>query len=105
NLNRVWLHVYEYNARAIGVYEKVGFRIEGRLRQDTFRDGGYWDTVVMGILHEEWQAAGGPAGRPPPPSPPSPPSPSRTLPRGRGRESAGPPSSARNAGSSRAYHE
>jgi RimJ/RimL family protein N-acetyltransferase len=56
NLNRVWLHVYEYNPRGIRAYEKVGFRREGVLRQDTFRDGRYWDTVVMGILREEWEA-------------------------------------------------
>ena len=53
NLNRLWLHVYEYNARAIRVYEKLGFRVEGRLRQDTFREGRYWDTLVMGVLREE----------------------------------------------------
>jgi RimJ/RimL family protein N-acetyltransferase len=56
NLNRVWLHVYEDNDRALRVYEKVGFRIEGRLRQDTFRDGRYWDTIVMAVLREEWKA-------------------------------------------------
>jgi RimJ/RimL family protein N-acetyltransferase len=56
NLNRVWLQVYEYNERALRVYEKVGFRTEGRLRQENFRDGRYWDTVVMGVLREEWEA-------------------------------------------------
>jgi RimJ/RimL family protein N-acetyltransferase len=56
NLNRVWLHVYEYNARARHVYDKLGFRVEGRLRQDTFRDGRYWDTLVMGLLRDEWVA-------------------------------------------------
>jgi ribosomal-protein-alanine N-acetyltransferase len=56
NLNRVWLHVYEYNPRALRVYEKVGFRTEGRLRQDTFRDGRYWDTFVMAVLRDEWEA-------------------------------------------------
>ena len=55
NLNRVWLHVYEYNPRAAHVYEKVGFRHEGRLRQAAFHDGRYWDTLVMGILREEWR--------------------------------------------------
>lgn len=54
NLNRVWLHVYDYNQRAIRAYEKVGFRKEGVLRQEMFRDGHYWDTVVMGILRDEW---------------------------------------------------
>jgi RimJ/RimL family protein N-acetyltransferase len=56
NLNRVWLHVYEYNEAALRVYQKVGFRTEGRLRQDTFRDGRFWDTIVMGVLREEWEA-------------------------------------------------
>ncbi len=57
NLNRVWLHVYEYNQRGIRAYEKVGFRREGVLRQDTFRDGRYWDTIAMAVLREEWISA------------------------------------------------
>jgi RimJ/RimL family protein N-acetyltransferase len=57
NMNRVWLHVYEYNPRGQHVYEKVGFRVEGRLRQETYRDGRYWDVITMGLLREEWQAA------------------------------------------------
>jgi RimJ/RimL family protein N-acetyltransferase len=55
NLHRVWLHVYEFNPRAVRVYEKVGFRHEGRLRQAIFHDGRYWDTLVMGLLHAEWR--------------------------------------------------
>ena len=57
NLNRVWLHVYEFNERALHIYQKVGFRTEGRLRQETFRAGHYWDTLVMGLLREEWKGA------------------------------------------------
>jgi RimJ/RimL family protein N-acetyltransferase len=57
NLNRVWLHVYEYNERAVRAYQKAGFRMEGRLRQETFRDGRYWDTFVMAVLREEWGTA------------------------------------------------
>ena len=53
NLNRIWLRVYEDNARAIRCYEKVGFQVEGRLRQDRFRDGRYFDTVIMGLLGGE----------------------------------------------------
>jgi RimJ/RimL family protein N-acetyltransferase len=56
NLHRVWLYVYEYNERAQRVYERIGFKVEGRLRQHTFRDGRYWDTVVMGVLRQEWEA-------------------------------------------------
>src|SRR5262249_62195912 len=57
NLNRVWLHVYEFNERGIRTYERVGFQKEGVLRQDHFHDGRYWSTIIMGILREEWQAA------------------------------------------------
>jgi RimJ/RimL family protein N-acetyltransferase len=55
NLNRVELHVHESNARGIRSYEKVGFRKEGVLRQESYRMGRYWDTIVMAILRDDWQ--------------------------------------------------
>jgi RimJ/RimL family protein N-acetyltransferase len=56
NLHRVWLHVSEFNPRGVRAYEKAGFRHEGRLRQDHFREGRYWDTLVMGVLRDEWRS-------------------------------------------------
>jgi ribosomal-protein-alanine N-acetyltransferase len=58
NLNRVQLEVYEFNKGAIRCYEKAGFQLEGRLRQTHFAEGRYWDTLVMGILRDEWRLAG-----------------------------------------------
>ena len=55
HLNRVQLHVYAYNLRGIRVYEKVGFRREGVLRQAHVYDNRFWDTVVMAMLCEEWE--------------------------------------------------
>jgi RimJ/RimL family protein N-acetyltransferase len=59
NLNRVWLEVHDDNARAIACYRKCGFREEGRLRQDRFSNGEYRDTMVMGVLREEFRALQG----------------------------------------------
>jgi len=59
NLNKVWLHVQDNNLPARRAYEKVGFKQEGLLRQDTFREGRYHDCVVMGILREEWNEGQG----------------------------------------------
>jgi RimJ/RimL family protein N-acetyltransferase len=56
NMNRVWLHVYENNVRGIKTYERTGFRKEGLLRQERYSEGRYWDTIVMAILREEWDA-------------------------------------------------
>ncbi len=59
NLNRVWLHVYEYNERAIRLYTRLGFTTEGVLRQDRYHGGRSWDTLTLGILREEWEARKG----------------------------------------------
>ena len=59
NLRRVVLHVHEDNDRAIACYRKCGFVEEGRLRQDRYRHGVYIDTLVMGVLADEFRALHG----------------------------------------------
>jgi RimJ/RimL family protein N-acetyltransferase len=54
NLHRVALRVYEDNAPARRVYEKVGFVLEGRQRDGDFREGRYRDVLVYSILRHEW---------------------------------------------------
>lgn len=55
-LQRVSLGLHAYNARALTSYEKVGFKLEGRTRQDMLREGKRTDTLWMGILRAEWLA-------------------------------------------------
>ena len=55
NMHRVWLYVMENNAVALGLYKKVGFQEEGRQRKAVFRDGRYYDYVMMGMLVEEYK--------------------------------------------------
>jgi RimJ/RimL family protein N-acetyltransferase len=57
NLNKVRLNVYSFNERAVKSYEKCGFKQEGVLRQEIFRNGKYYDTIVMGILRDEFLKA------------------------------------------------
>jgi RimJ/RimL family protein N-acetyltransferase len=55
-LNRVTAEVFDHNKPAIALYQKVGFKDEGRLRQ-AHRDstkGRYVDVLVMGLLRKEW---------------------------------------------------
>jgi len=58
NLHKIFLRVCEYNERALHVYEKCGFRIEGRLRKQRFKWGKYHDIFIMGILDEEYFGSG-----------------------------------------------
>jgi putative acetyltransferase len=47
NLTRLELTVYIDNRPAIKLYEKVGFEVEGTLRQYAFRDGEFVDAYAM----------------------------------------------------------
>lgn len=51
NLLRVELTVYVDNERAIRLYTRFGFVIEGTLRAGALREGVYVDSHVMGRLH------------------------------------------------------
>jgi RimJ/RimL family protein N-acetyltransferase len=54
NLQRVSLALHSYNERALKSYQKVGFKVEGVMRQDTLREGRRTDGIFMGILRGEW---------------------------------------------------
>ncbi len=54
SLNKIALNVFSFNARAIRSYEKCGFKIEGTLRQQIFRNGQFHDEIAMGLLRSEW---------------------------------------------------
>jgi RimJ/RimL family protein N-acetyltransferase len=54
NLQRVWLHVIDDNP-ARRLYLRAGFREEGRLRRHHRKRGAWRDSIVMGLLREEWQ--------------------------------------------------
>lgn len=53
-LHRIELGVYDFNPRAVRVYEKIGFRREGVLRDALLWDGEYHDMVLMSVLEQEW---------------------------------------------------
>jgi len=54
DLRRIDLGVYAEHDAAVSCYEKVGFRVEGRFRQDLFHEGKYKDKLWMGLLRSEY---------------------------------------------------
>ncbi|KAG9196923.1 hypothetical protein G6514_002915 [Epicoccum nigrum] len=53
-LHRVRVWALEWNAGVLRLYEKIGFKIEGREREAFWHEGRWWDGVDMGMLEGEW---------------------------------------------------
>ncbi len=53
-LHRVEIHCAPENQRSRAIPERLGFKEEARLRETELIDGCYLDSVVYGLLEEEW---------------------------------------------------
>ena len=53
NLNKVYLHVGNFNKTATRLYDNLGFTIEGRLKQEVYISGRYCDVYRMAILKKD----------------------------------------------------
>ncbi|GAB3303997.1 GNAT family N-acetyltransferase [Hymenobacter tenuis] len=54
HLNRIMLTVSEPNVGGVKAYAKAGFKLEGRLREASLRNGQFHDKLVMSVLKAEW---------------------------------------------------
>lgn len=54
-LHRIELDVYDYNPRAIKVYKRLGFKVEGKKREHAEWKGKFYNALLMGMLEKEWQ--------------------------------------------------
>lgn len=54
NLHKLYLFVDKINEKAIRVYEKTGFQIEGVAKEMFFVNGTYHDAVVMGMFQRDF---------------------------------------------------
>ncbi|HEX4722444.1 MAG TPA: GNAT family protein [Pseudonocardiaceae bacterium] len=57
-LHRLQIDTLAENAPMIAVAERVGFTLEGTLRQGAWVTGEFLDEVVLGLLATEWRASG-----------------------------------------------
>lgn len=55
NLRRIDLGVFADHDAAVCCYEKVGFKVEGRMRESLYREGKYVDRLGMALLRSEYK--------------------------------------------------
>lgn len=54
NMHKLYLRVMSFNKKAIGMYEKLGFKKEGILKETIYRDGKYNDTIYFGMTRKDY---------------------------------------------------
>jgi len=54
-LHRLQLYVFDFNTPAVRAYQRVGFKIEGLLRDYRKVGDAYWSSYLMALLSNEWQ--------------------------------------------------
>jgi RimJ/RimL family protein N-acetyltransferase len=55
NLNKIWTEIYVFDEKKKSLYDSLGFKVDGILRQNYFHDGKYWDSWVLSFLADEWR--------------------------------------------------
>jgi diamine N-acetyltransferase len=54
-LEKVYLNVLEDNIRAVKMYEKTGFRLEGRFLRHLFKNGEYRNLLWFAMTRDDWE--------------------------------------------------
>jgi len=55
NLRKIAINVYAFNERAIKTYTNLGFKQEGRLIEDLYFDGEYYDNLLLALFKRDYR--------------------------------------------------
>lgn len=55
DLRKIWGEIMLQNEPSKRLSEKLGFKQEGQIRKAYYKNGEYVDTIIVGLLKEEWE--------------------------------------------------
>ncbi|MEG9298587.1 GNAT family protein [Mangrovibacillus sp. Mu-81] len=55
-IGRVGITTWSGNERMMKAAEKIGMKLEGRMRKCRYYNGVYYDSIRMGMIREEWES-------------------------------------------------
>jgi len=54
NLNKIWMELYEFDEMKVSFFtKKHSFKIDGKLRQNCYESGKYYDSFIISLLKNE----------------------------------------------------
>lgn len=54
-LEKIWTEIYCFDEKKMNLYKKLGFSIDGELRNQYFYDGKWWNSYMLSLLSGEWR--------------------------------------------------
>ncbi len=54
-LHRIYAETNSENVAAIALAQRLGFRVEGELRENRWFRGRWWNTTILSVLVTEWE--------------------------------------------------
>ena len=55
NLNKIWMELYEFDEKKINFFkDEFNFVIDGKLRENCFEGGKYWDSYIISLLKKDY---------------------------------------------------
>lgn len=56
NMNKIWMELYEFDTAKIQFFTgELSFHIDGKLRQNCFYNGKYYDSLIISMLSSEFR--------------------------------------------------
>ena len=55
-LHKIWTEIYSFDTKKIALYEAIGMKLDGTLRDNYFYDGCWWDSMIYSIIGSDWCA-------------------------------------------------
>lgn len=54
-MQKIWTEIYCFDEKKLELYKKLGFSIDGELRNQYFYEGKWWNSYMLSLLTEEWK--------------------------------------------------
>ncbi len=54
NLRKICSSVFSFNERSLRYLQRTGYKIEGTRRKQVYKNGRYWDEILLGLFKKDW---------------------------------------------------
>jgi RimJ/RimL family protein N-acetyltransferase len=53
-LNKIWTEIYEFDNKKKRLYDKIGLKVDGVLRENYYYNNKWWNSYIMSILRSDY---------------------------------------------------